>query len=458
MYRVPMLEAHAIHNLFRVDLKQFEQEDPHLRRAAKQPFTYQSPLIDLPEWTHPGILMLTGGRQVGKTTCLKQYIARILRENRIPARHVSFLAGELIRDDKELLRAISDELEGIRGWSVIVVDEINYIRDWDKAIKFLADAGSLEETTVLLSGSDSVILRDAMKRFAGRRGRSKQVDFVFHPLDFAETVELKDPDFASYVHDKQIADASTQDILDENSRNRLDQLFAEFLQHGGYLTAIADWKREGEIHPSTYRTYAEWLRGDILKHNRQEKYLFEILQGLIRTYATPVSWQSLAKDMTIDHHKTVSDYLTILEDMHAVIILEALAEHTLRAAPKKNKKLYFYDPFIAHAVEAMLESGERVDTAALVETVAVAHYKRRHKDVFYIKGTKGEVDVAYIEDQTIYPVEVKWTRQLRPAELKQIMTYPHGIVLGRQWSNGSINQIKVQSLLSHLMRPHQVLC
>ncbi len=129
-------------HLFREDIERYLRDDPHLRRVHKQPVKYTSPLIDLPEWTRPGILMLTGGRQVGKTTCLKQFVAKIVQERRIEPDCVTFLVGELIRSGSELLRIVMDELKDRRGWTVVVIDEIDYISNWDRAVKFLADAGS----------------------------------------------------------------------------------------------------------------------------------------------------------------------------------------------------------------------------------------------------------------------------------------------------------------------------
>jgi predicted AAA+ superfamily ATPase len=446
-----MKDEVLIHNLFRESPERFFREDPHLRRAALQPFSYVAPVIHSPEWMEPGILMITGGRQVGKTTCLKQFIAKVLREGRVRPDHVSFLAGELIRDDTELRREIVSELEGKRGWQLVVVDEIGYVKDWDKAVKFLADAGSLETTTLILSGSDSSILREAMKRFAGRRGRSAQVDFVFHPLGFAETVALKEPGLSGLVAACRRTDCSS-DLPDyRQSVPQLEKLFDEYLLHGGYLTAIADMLRGGRIEAATFRTYAEWLRGDILKHNKQEKYLLEVLRGMMRTYASQVSWVSLAKDLSIEHHKTVSDYVAILEDMHAVIVQEALAEHTLSAAPKKAKKLYFEDPFIFHTVETMLGMTLTESAASLAETVAVAHFSRKYGKTYYIKGAKGEVDIACLRDGTFWPVEVKWTAQLRPEELKQVMLYRNGLILGRPREPSRIAHVPYASLVRYLL-------
>jgi predicted AAA+ superfamily ATPase len=446
-----MKDEFQIHNLFRVSPERFYSEDPHLRRAALQPFSYVSPLINAPEFLEPGILMITGGRQVGKTTCLKQFIAKLLNEGKLPPDHISFMTGELIRDDGELRREIVSELEGKSGWQVIVVDEIGYVKDWDKAVKFLADAGSLQTATLILSGSDSAILREAMKRFAGRRGRSAQVDFVFHPLGFAETVTLKVPELGGWVAACRHADCSL-DWPDYQERlPQLETLFDEYLLHGGYLTAIADMLKGARIEAATFRTYAEWLRGDILKHNKQEKYLLEVLRGMMKTYASQVSWVSLAKELSIEHHKTVSDYMAILEDMHAVIVQEALAEHTRSAAPKKAKKLYFEDPFIFHAVETMLGKVKAESTPALVETVAVAHFWRKYGKTYYIKGAKGEVDIAYLQDETFFPVEIKWTTQIRPEELKQVMLYKNSLILGRQRTPGRIAHVQTIPLIRYLL-------
>jgi len=446
-----MKDELLIHNLFKEHPERFLREDPHLRRAAAQPFSYVSSLVETPAFHQPGIFMLTGGRQVGKTTFLKQWIARVLKDGKATPERTVFMAGELIRDDTELRRDLMRELEASPGRHIIVVDEVNYVKDWDKAIKFLADTGALEFTTLILSGSDSAILRDAMKRFAGRRGRADAVDFVFHPLEFAETVRLKAPDLHGVIDVCRSAGYAASPPEYRDHLSRLEALFEAYLLHGGYLTAISDWMRLGRIEPATYRTYAEWLRGDMLKHNKQEKYLFEILRGVLRTYASQVSWVALSKALSIEHHKTISDYLSILEDMHAVRIQEALAEHSLSGAPKKAKKLYFEDPFIFHAVEQMLNMPQKHTQPALAETVAVVHVSRQHGKTYYIKGDKGEVDIAYLDGNRFFPIEVKWSRQLRPEELKQIQCYRNGLILNRASETASLGHIPCIPLIRYLL-------
>ena len=50
-----------------------------------------------------------------------------------------------------------------------MLDEVTYIKDWDKGVKFLADAGLLDDVVLLLTGSDSVIIREVRMRLPGRR-------------------------------------------------------------------------------------------------------------------------------------------------------------------------------------------------------------------------------------------------------------------------------------------------
>lgn len=427
-YIIPMREEFHIHNLFKESVDRFLKDDPHLRRARGNPFLYEAALLDNSCLYQPGIFSVTGGRQVGKTTFLKQMIGRLLQRKHVAPSQVFFFAGELINDDYALRLDLQDALESCGGRAYVFIDEVSYVKDWDKAVKFLADAGGLDQVTLILSGSDSNIIRDAMRRFAGRRGRAERVDFIFHPLTFCETVLLKNDAFLGLFERIQKNPLTQEDREFSDAYEGLAGAFRAYLVHGGYLTAMSDLAREGRIAAATFRTYSEWIRGDMLKHHKQEKYLFEILRGITETYLSQVSWNALSKRMSIEHHKTVSDYALLLEDFHVLFILEALAEHKMAAAPKKAKKLYFWDPFIWHAVRNMLRMPDTIEALpALAETTAVSQL-RRSFDTYYIKGGKGEVDAAIVDEGRLLPVEIKWTEQLHRNDLKQILSGKRGVI------------------------------
>lgn len=423
------------HNTHLEEPHRFAERDPQLRLLARQTYVHRPSLLEqLPDM--PGIYTVGGGRQVGKTTLLKQWMGELLDRGVSPAA-IAFFSGELIDDHHALLHLLQTQLEEMpRGRTYLLVDEVSYIRDWDKAVKYAADAGFLEECVLVLTGSDLVLIQEARMRLPGRRGEAAAVDFHLYPLSFREVVGLKRGDEAVTALKASPAE------LDEDLIEVLFEEFGHYLTHGGYLTAINDLAATGRIAEATLHTYSDWIRGDVVKRGRQEHYLREVLTAVIRRLGSQVSWNALAHDLSIDHPKTVADYAALLASMDALFIQPALLEDKLTAAPKKARKLLFADPFIFHAVRAwLLPTGrpfedqilpavtDSVTAGRLAEACVATHYRRLYP-TYYIKA-EGEVDVAYVRDDRFWPVEVKWTEQLRPKELKQIAKYPNARILNR---------------------------
>lgn len=452
------------HNTHLEDPDSFVKRDPHLRQLRQQLLVYRSPLLDQLPLHQPGIYTVGGGRQIGKTTLMKQWMAELIQSGVAPERIV-YLTGELIDDHHSLVRLVTETLDEMPYTDLcyLLLDEVTYIRDWDRGVKYLADAGMLENVVMFLTGSDLVIIKEARMRFPGRRGTAHTVDFHLYPLSFLEAVRLK----------KRFAAGELDQLINpkiEPTTSSLDKLYEEFdlyLIHGGFLTAINDMARHKRILPATFSTYSDWIRGDVLKRRKQEHYLREVLEAIVKRYGSQVTWNALAHDLSIDHPKTVADYAALLESMDVVFIQAALVEDKLTAAPKKARKLMFADPFIFHAVRSWLNPGKdpysrQVEhvisdpdwAARLVEACVAAHY-RRYFPTYYIKA-EGEVDVAYVDQNSFCPLEIKWTRQIRPKDLKQIAKYRNSRILSRSRQRGEILGIPVEPLpliLLHLGSP-----
>lgn len=456
-----MNEEFIIHNQFKESLSRYRHHDPHLKKIKGLSLVYHSPLLEESKLHNPGIYLITGGRQVGKTTFLKQFILRLLEKRKVNPENILFLSGELI-DTHHILRRIIEQFYNVRGsFQYLCIDEINYIPDWDKSIKYLADSGTFGRMSVILTGSDSRIIQTAMKRFAGRRGMSAKVDFNFFPLSFKEFVCLKDKSLRQFCN-SIIKAPLTEEVMNYGQKHKkLNTYFFEYLLHGGYLPAITDYELNKTISQGVINTYIQWIIGDILKCDKSENYLFEILRGIKETYNTQVSWNSLGKRLSIEHHKTVADYCYLLESAHVLHIQEALLEHKLTGAPKKNRKIYFRDPFIDHSVTNYLgpkapfanikkSMVKNEFAASYVEAVVVDHCKRC-LPTYYIKGVKGEVDAALVQDKKIYPIEVKWTKQIRPVDIKQIQRYKKGIILTPDSKKRAVGKNHIIPLLRFLI-------
>jgi len=448
------------HNTHLEKPETFIEQDPHLKQLNKQALVHRSQLLDqIPRYIS-GIYTLSGGRQTGKTTLLKQWMAELL-ESRVAPNSIAYMTGELVDDHHSLIRLVTDLLTEMpdKDLQFIFLDEATYIKDWDKGVKYLADAGMLDNTVLVITGSDMVIIKEARMRFPGRRGKSEKVDFHLYPLSFFEYVKLS----KRISHDEIDLLTNTYELPHLELLDRLFEEFNSYLAHGGFLTAINDMAMHQRILPATFSTYSDWIRGDVLKRNKQEHYLLEILQAIVKRYGSQITWNALAHDLSIDHPKTVADYVALLVSMDAAFVQAALLEDKLSAAPKKAKKLMFADPFIFHAVNAWVKPSadpfneqlkptlSNADwSAKLVEACVTTHYRRTFP-TYYIKS-KGEVDIAYVDNNQFWPVEVKWSGQLRPKQLKQITKYPNGLILTKSRQQGEIHGIPTIPLPLALLR------
>lgn len=447
-----------LHNVHWQHPDQFKTLDPHLRGLIGLPLVYRFPLLDALPTRTPGVYSITGGRQVGKTTLLKQYIAELLGRG-VPPQNIAYLPGELVDDHHALVRTVGAYLEPIVQDGVpvfLIIDEVTYIKDWDRGIKYMADAGMLRNVVVILTGSDTVVIRDARMRFPGRRGRADRVDFHLFPLSFAEYAGLK----------MKVAAASLGGREGDETRPGhwagLESLFETYLENGGYLVAINELDRDGMIGRATFATYADWIRGDVMKRGKQEHYLREILEALLKRMGSQLTWNTLVGELTINHPATVIDYVELLSRMDAVVVQQALREDKLCGAPKKARKVHFADPFIAHAARAWLTNCENpyqemvkpllansAAKSAIVEACAVSHFSRFHP-TYYIKGD-GEVDIAYVKDGRFWPLEIKWTRQIRAPEIKQAAKYKNSLIAGREGLPAQIHGIPFAPLVKVLL-------
>lgn len=448
----------APHNLHLEDAELFRTMDPQLRELRRLPVAYRYPILAHLPADQPGIYSITGGRRVGKSTVLKQWMCDLLDRGVDPQR-ILYLTGELIDDHHALVALITRTVpdRSPEQPAYLLVDEVTYIRGWDRGVKFLADAGLLEDVILVLTGSDSVVIGEARRFLPGRRGRAPRVDFHLYPLSFAE-----------YLDVAGIAGHASGGPLSSEAATILTDALRRYLMHGGYLTAINDMAAHGRIEPATFAVYCDWIRGDMAKRGKQEHFLNEILGSVVRRHGSQMTWNSLARDLSIDHPATVADYIALLSRMDVLIVQHALREDRLAAAPKKARKVAFTDPFIFHAVRSWLDPVEdpfdtqvtaaMADpewTGKLAEACTVAHHHRLHP-TFYIKGD-GEVDIAYVTRGGFQPVEVKWTGQVRSTDLKQARKYPNSIICSKSAMVG-IHGLPNELLPLHLLRLGQSPC
>lgn len=430
-----MLARYLVHNRFKQEVALFAEMDPQLVALAALKYQYS------PDWWKgldlgiPGIYILTGGRQIGKSTSCKLLIKHCLENNLYNPLQIFYLPCDEIYDAKELgeiLRLFLNETSGEDRF-LLIIDEITFVKDWDRVIKALADEGHFTRGFCLLTGSDTIILKEAAMCFPGRRGKAETIDFHLYPLSFNHYVNLRDPN-------------------NKPTSLQLKSFFKDYLICGGYLRAINDIAEQGEISKATFLTYEQWIRGDLLKKGKNEMTLMSLLQALITVGVSTVSYSALTQKIGLMSKDTCIDYCHILERMDILIALQAFDQNKKQGFPRKDKKFHFTDPFILQTIMHWLKreghSNAFISESMIVEACVASHCHRMGK-TFYFKG-QGEIDLIWLYNNKTQAIEVKWAEQIQSTDLKMLKSFGSGLILTKTPIEGNIETIQSRPVYEFL--------
>ena len=180
------------------------------------------------------------------------------------------------------------------------MDEVNFVSEWDRAIKHEVDSNNTQ--MLIITGSHAHDLKLGADRMPGRFENGGE--FLLLPMLFDEFVLML----------KQAGWYSGQNI---------SELSAYFIS-GGFPLAVAEAGENSIFPKKAMQTYWKWLVGDFIKLGKQESYLTELMIQLGLTLQTPISFQKLSKKTTIGSHNTVHEYLSVLESCFALKTLHAI--------------------------------------------------------------------------------------------------------------------------------------
>lgn len=396
-------------------------EDEKLRELGALKYPYHFSELDKIKLFEPGIYTIRGIRQIGKSTAIKTIIRDLLLSHKVESRSVFYFSCDGIHEHQELFDVIDTYLSevSLHKQNFIFIDEVTFVDEWQRAIKELADDGRLSNATVLLTGSNLIDLRKSSELLPGRRGRASVHDINISPLTFKEFVGLVKPDLSVLSLNDAIK------CLDE-----YQTLFKNYLLCGGIPKVINEYfSREQRSIPSyIYDMYRSWILGDILKAKKSEAIFESIIAYLIKSLATPVSWYKIGKESHLVSHTAAMDYVELLERMFVVKRLEHIDLGTRKPVFRKNKKIYFSDPFVFDALLALNEglseeswmcAKKWIDTpenvSKKVEQAVVLNLGRENRDIYYWLGDR-EVDIVVKNAANLTFHEIKYQSRVSASE------------------------------------------
>jgi len=423
--------------------------------SADLPAWRRRPFHDILNWMQsppaPQALLLSGARQVGKTTLFLQVIQALI-DSGVPPNKILYatfdhplLKLQGLDGLLKLWREFEPESDGI---DYLFLDEIQTIRDWQTWLKLQVDFE--KKRRIAVTGSATPLVTEGQESGVGR----------WH------TLRLSTLSFFEYLQLKQI---SVPPLPEINSLARLFEWqpaqlalvaadaaplvahFHEYLLRGGFpqsalmvsVTAAQKLLREDIVDKVLKRDMTA-LFGVRHVLEMEHVFLYLCLHG-----GGLVDMQALCRDLELKK-PTVNNFINLLESTHLIYKLPPFGygKEILRA----RYKIYLADSAIAPSVllkgTSLLE-----DQAALglaVETAFFKHVFARYYSqsigFSYWRGKRNrEVDIVAEVEGRLIPFEVKYRSQNTGAsdlkglaEFCQTRKTPRGYVITREMQDFSI--------------------
>lgn len=369
------------------------------------------------------VLMLTGARQVGKTTLLEMCAQ---------GRRAYVTLDDL--DARNL--AQSDPALFLQTWKPpLIIDEIQYAPQLFSAIKVMVDREKRNGLFWLTGSQKFHLMRGVTESLAGRVAI---VDLLglsqAERLGRAESSRPFVPTPEWIAQARQSAAGGIGQLMDVYQRIWLGS-YPRLIEQGAAARNL--------FYRSYIQTYIQRDVQDVLKVSDQ--LVFNRFLGAVAARTGQLlNYASLARDVEIDN-KTAKSWLSILETSGLVYLLQPY-HRNLTKRMVKTPKLYFLDTGLAAFLTkwpdpASLEAGSM--SGALLETWLVAEILKSYwhngleAPLFFYRDTdQREVDLIIETGDMLYPVEFKKTASPSVGASRQFAvleklgkTVGHGAVL-----------------------------
>lgn len=343
------------------------------------------------------VLMVTGPRQVGKTTLLE-----ICAKEGAPAPRAYVTLDDM--DARALARR--DPALFLQTWQPpLIIDEIQYAPELFSAIKIMVDRDKRNGLFWLTGSQKFQLMRGITESLAGRVAIIDLLGLSQAELDGRAALSLPFVPTAQWI-------AAARG-------NAPKPLMAVFRQIwlGSFPRLVAQGAKTRDLFYRSYiQTYIQRDVQDVLKVSDQLAFNRFLAAVAART-GQLLNYANLARDVDIDN-KTAKAWLSVLETSGLVFLLQPY--HTnLTKRMVKTPKLYFLDTGLAAyltkwpdaaSLEVGSMSGAMLETWVVGEIVKSYWHNGLEANLYFYRDTdQQEVDLLIESGDTLYPVEIRKT-------------------------------------------------
>lgn len=359
-------------------------------------------------------LLLSGARQVGKTTLLLQTIEALI-ESGVPPGKILYATFDhpLVKlAGLDGLLNLWKEIEPARdGTEYLFLDEIQYTKDWQIWLKHQVDFQ--KHRRIAVTGSATPLVAEGQESGVGRWYTLPLATLSFY--EYLQIKKIAAPELTAVASLNQLFDWQPAQFarVVEDARSLVAH-FHEYLLRGGFpQTAMV------ESIPQAQKLLREDIVDKVLKRDMTALFGVRRVLELEQTFLYLCMHDGGLLDMTalcssLEVKKpTANNFITLLENTHLIHRLAPFGygKEILRA----RYKVYLADAAIAPSVmlkgKSLLEDNAALGVA--VETAFFKHvvtrYYSQNVAFNYWRGKKDhEVDIIASVEGRLVPFEVKY--------------------------------------------------
>lgn len=336
------------------------------------------------------VLFVTGPRQVGKTTLLKQLAEAGRKYVTLDDPDVRYLA----KHDPALFMQ--------RYTPPVFIDEIQYATELLPYIKMSVDESGRKGDFWITGSQVFRLMKNVSESLAGRAG-------IVHLLG------LSDAEIYGYASKPFTTDPQQLlKRLDVAKARNLNEIYARIFK-GSMPALYADEAVDWETY---YRSYVDtYLQRDIrdLAQVADEMEFYNFMTVVAARTAKPVVYEELAGAAGISA-PTAKKWLSILVSSHVVALVQPYYNNVLKRVVKMPL-LHFLDTGLAayllkwgnaEALEKGAMSGAFFESFVFSEIYKSYLNAGKDPPIFYYRDKdQKEIDLLLYQNGTLYPIEVK---------------------------------------------------
>ena len=352
------------------------------------------------------IVVITGSRQVGKTTLLRKLEEDFKQEGR----STIFLDLDLV-ENLEYFERLESFLNFLRlngldpdKKCIVFIDEFQHAPDSSRILKNLYD--HFPNLKVYVSGSSSLEMASHLREsLAGRKSL-----YHLHPLSFEEFLVFKRAKkFLKYLENWKPGIN-----LSQSESEHFWHLLEEFLIFGGYPKVVLQKTRNERIK-EIKEIYDSYIKKDIKGFLKIDKILQynKLIEILAINLGNLVNLNRISSELSISRD-LLKSYLFLLEETFVIKPIRPFFRNKKKEIIKMPK-IYFEDLGMRNlAINNFNPLRQRDDSGSILENYILNEILKANMVLFDLKfwrkkiGT--EVDFILSRDAQIFPIEAKYQR------------------------------------------------